>query len=99
MLDEGVTEVENCKRELEEETGFTSDDIEYVSESIIENYFRGSIKYYIARDCYRLSDQNLEDGEEITVFQATVGEFESMILSGHVASSKTAYLFLLVRRK
>jgi ADP-ribose pyrophosphatase YjhB (NUDIX family) len=30
MLDDGVSEIDNCKRELKEETGFISHNIEYV---------------------------------------------------------------------
>ena len=39
MLDDWVDEISNWKRELEEETWFYSDDLDFLSETIIWNYF------------------------------------------------------------
>ncbi|MDO4874320.1 MAG: NUDIX hydrolase [Candidatus Gracilibacteria bacterium] len=99
MLDDGVDEIENCKRELKEETGYFSEEIEFLGESIIENYFEGKVLYYIAKNCKKISNQDLEIGENIGVFKTSISEFEKMISDGKVLSSKTAYCFLLAKLK
>lgn len=99
MLDDWVDEIENCKRELMEETWYFSEEIEFLWESIIENYFEGKMLYYIAKNCKKISTQELENGENIEVFKVPILEFEKMILDWKVLSSKTAYCFLLARAK
>ena len=99
MLDDWVDEIENCKRELKEETWYFSEEIEFLWESIIENYFEGKIRYYIAKNCKKISNQNLEIWENIWVFKTSISEFEKMISDWKVLSSKTAYCFFLAKLK
>lgn len=99
MLEDGVSHIENAKKELLEETGYFSDNIEFLWETIIENYFEWKISYFIAKNCEKTWNQNLENGEEIDVFEATIEEFENMILGGEVESSKTAFCFFLAKWK
>ncbi len=99
ILEYWLTETENCKIELQEETWYTSENIQYIWNSIIENYFQWEVKYYIAYDCEKISKTKLENWEKIEVFSASVENFEKMILEGEVLSSKTAYIFLLARMK
>ena len=99
MLDDWVDEIENCKRELKEETWYFSEEIEFLWESIIENYFEGKIRYYIAKNCKKIANQDLEVWENICVFKTSISEFEKMILDWKVLSSKTAYCFLLAKLK
>lgn len=99
MLENGFSHHENAKKELLEETGYFSDEIEFLGETIIENYFEGKISYFIAKNCEKLWNQNLEEGEKIEVFEASIEEFEGMILDGKVRSSKTAFCFLLAKMK
>lgn len=99
MLEDGVSHIENAKNELREETGYTSDEIIFLGESIIENYFEGKISYFIAKNCEKIGSQDLENGEEIDVFEARIEEFENMILGGEVESSKTAFCFMLAKMK
>ncbi|RKW22319.1 NUDIX hydrolase [Candidatus Gracilibacteria bacterium] len=99
MLDDGVDEISNGKRELEEETGFYSDDLDFLSETIIGNYFEGKILYYVAKNCEKIGEQNLESGENIQVYTATFAEFEKMILDGEVKSSETAFCYFLAKTR
>ena len=99
MLEDGVSLVENCKNELLEETGYDSDEIEFLGESIIENYFEWKISYCIAKNCKKIWIQSLEGGENIVVFEASIEDFETMILNGEVQSRKTAYCFFPARWK
>ena len=99
MLDDWVDEIENCKKELKEETWYFSDEIEFLWESIIENYFEGKIRYYIAKNCKKIANQDLEVWENICVFKTSISEFEKMILDWKVLSSKTVYCFFLAKLK
>lgn len=99
MLDDWISEIENCKKELFEETWFISDRFEYLWESIIENYFEWRMKYYVALDCKRVSEQQLGEAEKIEVYISSVTEFEKMITENKVLSSKTCYSFFLAKCK
>ncbi|ATU05682.1 hypothetical protein BKN14_04575 [Candidatus Gracilibacteria bacterium HOT-871] len=99
MLDDGISEIENCKKELLEETGYISDEIELLTESIIENYFEGTLRYFVAKNCKKLKSQELEAGENIEIFSSSLEDFQKLILDGKVLSSKTAFCFFLAKAK
>lgn len=99
ILENWLSELENCKKELLEETWYFSENIEFLAESIIENYFEWKIHFYVAKNCKKVSNQDLENGENIEVFKDTIENFEKKILSWEVLSSKTCYCFLLARAK
>ena len=66
-IDEGEIALETAKRELLEETGYTSDNI-----TLLQEFSGGSKIYYhehlfIAKDCKKLGDQQLDPGEKIEV--------------------------------
>ena len=98
-LDDNITEIENCKKELEEETWYTSENIIYLWDSIIENYYEWEAKYYVALNCELKWKQELDVGENIDVYKTSVSDFYKMVLSWEVKSSKTAYCFLLAKEK
>lgn len=98
-LEDWLTEIENSRKELEEETWYTSNNIFYLWSSIIENNFEWEAKFYIAKNCYKISEQNLENWENIDVHRASIDSFYKMILEWKVCSSKTAYCFLLAKEK
>lgn len=99
MLEDGVSHIESAKKELLEETGYFSDNIEFLWETIIENYFEWKISYFIAKNCEKIGSQDLENGEKIEVFETSIENFEKMILGGEVESSKTAFCFFLAKWK
>lgn len=99
MLEDNISHIELVKKELLEETGYFSDEIIFLGESIIENYFEWKISYFIAKNCKKIQDQNLEIWENIEVFETSIENFEKMILNGEVESSKTAFCFFLARWK
>ena len=98
-LEEWITEIENCKKELEEETWYSSNEFEYLWKSIVENSIEWELRYYLARNCKSIWEQRLEHWENIDVYTTTIDNFEKMILDWEVESSKTAYIFLLARKK
>jgi len=99
MLDDGISEIENCKKELLEETWYISDEIEFLTESIIENYFEWTLRYFVAKNCKKLKSQELEAWENIEIFSSSLEDFQKLILDWKVLSSKTAFCFFLAKAK
>lgn len=80
VLEEHLEEVENVKKELQEETWYNSNEIEYLWKTIAWNYDDWTIKYYIARNCEAWT-QDLEDSEYIEVIEESIEEFEKSVKS------------------
>jgi len=77
-----------AKRELAEETGFTSDHWESLG-SVSSNpaIFTNECHFYIAWDCELTSDQNLDPFEEIEVKTVPVKEFLQQVSEGEIHHS------------
>ena len=75
--DGGDTLREEAKRELREETGYTSDDWELWETVTPGNKVVWNIHYFIARNCRLLGPQELDGGEKISV---KLLSFEDLIL-------------------
>lgn len=99
VLEDWVDEIENCKNELIEETWYYSDDIKYLSTTILEPYIKWEMKYYIAKNCKKLKKQELDYWEYIEFHKTSIENFEKMIISWEVECSRTAYCFLLAKAK
>ncbi len=74
-IDEGEDPMFSAKRELEEETGYTSDDLEFwfdnnYSQTIISRKY-----FFIARNCIKKGDAKLESTENIETEELTFDEF------------------------
>jgi len=78
QCDPGETELEAAKRELLEETGYSSDDVflwkafDSPYSSIIRTAY-----YFIARDCHKIAKLDLDNGEKI---QNRLISFEEFLL-------------------
>ena len=99
MLDDWVDEISNWKRELEEETWFYSDDLDFLCVCFFCFFFEWKILYYVAKNCEKIWEQNLESWENIQVYTATFAEFEKMILDWEVKSSETAFCYFLAKTR
>lgn len=99
MLEDGVSPIQNAKNELEEETGYTSDQIEFLGETIVENYLEWKSVYFIAKNCYKIAHAKPELWEYLEVHEAGIEQFEQMIFQSEVQDSKTAFCFLLARAR
>ena len=78
ILEENLSEEENIKKELKEETWYETSKIEYLWETIWANFDNTLIKYYLAKDCKKWK-QELEWSEYIEVFTTTKKKFKKMI--------------------
>ncbi|MBC5775123.1 NUDIX hydrolase [Pontibacter sp. KCTC 32443] len=92
--------LEAARREMLEETGYTSDNMELVAE-VIDNPTKDTNKiyFYLARDAYKIAEQDLDESESIEVLHVPVQEVEHMVLSGQINVSGSVALCLLALRK
>ncbi len=90
ILDENETHEQCAKRELLEETGYSSENIEFFCEySPAAGITDEILKMYIAKDVIKVDKLNLDDTEVITVHEFTLKQALEMINEGLIIDSKT----------
>ena len=88
-IDPGEDPLASAKRELEEETGYTATDWQFVTK--IHNaiaYSDEHLDLYLARGL-TLGEQKLDDGEFLELFTATIDELLQWVREGKVTDVKT----------
>lgn len=81
-------------RELEEETGYKSDDIEWLlTMRTTIGFCNEKIEIYVAKNL-KASKQNLDENEYVDVKPYTVSELKELIYSGKIEDSKTVAAIL-----
>lgn len=73
---------EGALRELHEETGYTTDDIEYVGKAYKDAWGNAVNHYFIARGCVKSGDQELDKEEFIETKEITIEELLQNARSG-----------------
>jgi 8-oxo-dGTP pyrophosphatase MutT (NUDIX family) len=74
-IEKGEDPQDGVMRELREEVGYTSDEVEFLGEAHKDAYMNATWYFYLARNCRKVSDQALEDGEFVNVRTMTIDEF------------------------
>ena len=86
-------------RELEEETGFFSDNLELLlTLNTTVAFCNERIEVYLARDL-KPSKQNLDEDEFVEVEAYSVEELSAMIYNGEITDSKTVAAILAYKEK
>lgn len=98
--DHETNPMEAARREMLEETGYTSDNMELVLE-VIDNPTKDTNKiyFYLARNAYKAAEQDLDESENIEVLHIPISEVEQMVLSGEINVSGSVALCLLALKK
>lgn len=79
-----------AKRELLEETGYTSDNIEHVATiNPVPAYCSETVDLYIAHNIYKAGRQKLDDGEFINIEEYSLDKLQEMIKLGKIRDGKT----------
>lgn len=92
-------EIEAAARELEEETGYCCDNLEYLlTVRTAPAYCNEKIQVYLARDL-KPSRQHLDEGEYIQVESYTLQELVDMVLAGEIQDCKTVGAILAYKAK
>lgn len=61
-------------RELREETGYVSDDVVYLGKVYKDAYTNTENHYYLAKNCHKSGNQELDDGEFVTVRHISIAD-------------------------
>lgn len=99
-LDEPDEPKINCaKRELEEETGFKSEKLEYLmSLNTTVAFCNESIDIFVATDLTP-SHQNLDEDEEIDVEEWSLEDLQELIFTGKLTDAKTIAAIMAYAQK
>ena len=83
-----------AKRELLEETGFTSEEWVYLGE-IIESSSKltNRMHLFLAKNALQAGMQNLDENEHLIVLSVTLKKALDMVMHGEINSNSTAHLF------
>ena len=101
VVDEGETsKPAAARRELLEETGYDSEQIELLVE-VIDNPTKdtNSITFFLARDVRYVAEQDLDETENIEVVLVPLAEVEGYIMRGEIRVSGSVALCLLALRR
>lgn len=93
IVDQGETPLEAAARELTEETGFVSDDLEHVATSRAASS-TGYRHVVIARGCHPGGVQNLDDYEDCEPVVLDVATVRAELRAGAMTGSDLVYLGL-----
>lgn len=103
-IEEGEEPVDAAKRELLEETGYTSDNIIHVGSFYQDQGCSAAFNhYFIAFDCKKVGPQKLDSSEFIKYFLISNDELDKLLNNGYITGLNSAYLIekgkSYVRRK
>ncbi|ECB9581141.1 NUDIX hydrolase [Listeria monocytogenes] len=92
-MEPGEDPLVTAKRELEEETGFQSDDLTYLTSFYTSPGFANELLYiYVARDLRKMEHPLAQDADEfINLVKVTMEEAEQLIAQQCIHDAKTMY--------
>lgn len=97
-IEEGETPIEAAKRELLEETGYTSDNLIEVGSFYQDQGCSSAFNhYFIAFNCKKVSVQKLDGSEFIKYFLVDDNELNELLETGYITGLNSAYLIEKVK--
>lgn len=91
-IEENELPVLSAIRELEEETGYTSNDLELLGSYYQDQGCSGAYNfYYLARNCKKVKEQKLDKDEFIKYILVTFEELEELMKRGYIKGLNSAY--------
>ena len=88
-----------AKRELLEETGYTSDSWTYLGPTLEStSKLTNRMHLFLAKDCVQTCGQHLDANEHLTVTEVYLDTAVGMVMNGSINANSTAHLILKVAR-
>ena len=102
-IEEGEKPVDAAQRELLEETGYTSDNFTSLGSFYQDQGCSGAYNhYFLARNCRKVKEQNLDKGEFIKYILVSYDELNWLLNNNYIKGLNSAYAILkgkkLIRR-
>lgn len=93
-IEEKEEPIISAKRELLEETGYSSDELIFLGKFYQDQGCSSALNhYFIAMNCIKISDQNLDEGEYIKYIVVTLEELDFLIENNYMTGLNSAFLY------
>ena len=98
-LEKGEEPIVTARRELEEETGYTTDDLTFVQAFATSPGFADEVIHvYVAKNLQKLDvPVAMDEDEFVELMEVTVEEAEAMMADGRIYDAKTAFAILWMK--
>lgn len=97
-IEEKEEPIEAVKRELLEETGYESNNLIHLGAFYQDQGCSSAFNhYFLALDCKKISEQNLDESEIIKYFLVDNSELEELLESGYITGLNSGYLIEKVK--
>lgn len=98
-LEKGEQPIVTARRELEEETGYTTDDLTFVQAFATSPGFADEVIHiYLAKNLKKLEvAAALDEDEFVELMEVTLEEAEAMVADERIYDAKTAYAILWMK--
>ena len=100
-LELGEEPIVTARRELEEETGYTSNNFEFIQAFATSPGFADEVIHlYVAKNLKKLEvPAELDDDEFVELMEVSLEEAEAMVSDGRIYDAKTAFAILWMKIK
>lgn len=98
-LEKGEQPIVTARRELEEETGYTTDDLQFVQAFATSPGFADEIIHiYVAKNLKKLEvAAELDEDEFVELMEISLEEAEAMVADNRIYDAKTAFAILWLK--
>lgn len=99
-IDKGEEPIEAAKRELREETGYTSENLEKIASYHQDIGSSGGLQtVFLATGCEKVTGQELDDMEYVEIFECTLEEAEELFEKDYIKDPNTIILLEALKKK